>query len=155
MLQISLSVSYIERLFDKNSVLSIREVFEYKIGCNQLVNNICFICLEDDSLNNCWVKPITSVWNEALGWKLYHFYIVIFSELYNFVSQILLLWREVAEDGAGNGFRDFVHVWDNGIFYGVNMNRYTDMGSYSPAFEKNVCNCLICSIIYNLAGLEE
>ena len=62
----------IERLFDKNSVLSIREVFEYKIGCNQLVNNICFICLEDDSLNNCWVKPITSVWNEALGWKLYH-----------------------------------------------------------------------------------
>lgn len=40
----------------------------------------------------------------------YHFYIVIFSELYNFVSQILLLWREVAEDGAGNGFRDFVHV---------------------------------------------
>mgnify|MGYP000784684733 CR=1 FL=1 len=41
---------------------------------------------------------------------LYHFYIVIFSELYNFVSQILLLWREVAEDGAGNGFRDFVHV---------------------------------------------
>lgn len=24
--------------------------------------------------------------------------------------QILLLWREVAEDGAGNGFRDFVHV---------------------------------------------
>nr|DAZ04305.1 MAG TPA: hypothetical protein [Caudoviricetes sp.] len=35
------------------------------------------------------------------------------------------------------------------------MNRYTDMGSYSPAFEKNVCNCLICSIIYNLAGLEE
>lgn len=42
--------------------------------------------------------------------KLYHFYIVIFSELYNFVSQILLLWREVAEDGAGNGFRDFVHV---------------------------------------------
>lgn len=21
-----------------------------------------------------------------------------------------LLWREVAEDGAGNGFRDFVHV---------------------------------------------
>ena len=75
-------------------LLSIREVFEYKIGCNQLVNNICFICLEDDSLNNCWVKPITSVWNEALGWKLYHFYIVIFSELYNFVSQILLLWRE-------------------------------------------------------------
>ena len=44
---------YKERLFDKNSVLSIREVFEYKIGCNQLVNNICFICLEDDSLNNC------------------------------------------------------------------------------------------------------
>nr|DAZ04303.1 MAG TPA: hypothetical protein [Caudoviricetes sp.] len=40
-------------MFDKNSVLSIREVFEYKIGCNQLVNNICFICLEDDSLNNC------------------------------------------------------------------------------------------------------
>lgn len=38
------------------------------------------------------------------------YYIVIFSELYNFVSQILLLWREVAEDGAGNGFRDFVHV---------------------------------------------
>lgn len=37
----------------QNSVLSIREVFEYKIGCNQLVNNICFICLEDDSLNNC------------------------------------------------------------------------------------------------------
>lgn len=34
-------------------LLSIREVFEYKIGCNQLVNNICFICLEDDSLNNC------------------------------------------------------------------------------------------------------
>lgn len=27
LLQISLSVSYIERLFDKNSVLSIREVF--------------------------------------------------------------------------------------------------------------------------------
>lgn len=68
---------------------------------------------------------------------------------------VFLLKREVAEDGAGNGFRDFVHVWDNGIFYGVNMNRYTDMGSYSPAFEKNVCNCLICSIIYNLAGLEE
>lgn len=40
----------------------------------------------------------------------YIIYIVIFSELYNFVSQILLLWREVAEDGAGNGFRDFVHV---------------------------------------------
>ena len=40
----------------------------------------------------------------------YHFYIVIFSELYIFVSKILLLWREVAEDGAGNGFRDFVHV---------------------------------------------
>lgn len=33
--------------------LFLREVFEYKIGCNQLVNNICFICLEDDSLNNC------------------------------------------------------------------------------------------------------
>jgi hypothetical protein len=27
-----------------------------------------------------------------------------------FYIQILLLWREVAEDGAGNGFRDFVHV---------------------------------------------
>lgn len=38
------------------------------------------------------------------------FILLFFSELYNFVSQILLLWREVAEDGAGNGFRDFVHV---------------------------------------------
>ena len=41
----------------------------------------------------------------------YIIFILLFSsELYNFVSQILLLWREVAEDGAGNGFRDFVHV---------------------------------------------
>lgn len=41
------------------------------------------------------------------------------------------------------------------MLYFNSTNGYTDMGSYSPAFEKNVCNCLICSIIYNLAGLEE
>lgn len=44
--------------------------------------------------------------NSANGLNKY----CLLADYNQFYIQILLLWREVAEDGAGNGFRDFVHV---------------------------------------------
>ena len=40
----------------------------------------------------------------------YIIFILLFSVNCIILYPKYILWREVAEDGAGNGFRDFVHV---------------------------------------------